>query len=166
MHLCRHQRTKRRALDPQGRPNFGLLQNAGTNGAPVVFFAFDILSLAGRSVRLLPLAQRQQLLRDALHTSELVQLSESFTISAERMIAMVREHGLEDVIAKRLDSRYEAEKRSGSWQRMRVNLSQEFVVGGFTPGSDGFDSLVIGFYREAPPLTAAQRAALPKSRRQ
>jgi bifunctional non-homologous end joining protein LigD len=70
------------------------------------------------------------------------------------------------VIAKRLDSRYEAGRRSGAWQKMRVNLEQEFVVGGFTPGTYGFDSLVIGFYRDAPPLTSAQRAALPKSRRQ
>jgi bifunctional non-homologous end joining protein LigD len=29
---------------------------------------------------------------------------------------------------------------------MRLNLGQEFVIGGFTPGTMGFDSLVIGFY--------------------
>jgi bifunctional non-homologous end joining protein LigD len=76
------------------------------------------------------------------------------------MVAMVREHRLEGVIAKRLDSRYEAGRRSGAWAKMRVNLSQEFVVGGLTPGSIGFDSLVIGFYRPKP------RASLPPSRRQ
>jgi bifunctional non-homologous end joining protein LigD len=29
---------------------------------------------------------------------------------------------------------------------MRINLGQEFVIGGFTPGSNGFDALVVGFY--------------------
>jgi bifunctional non-homologous end joining protein LigD len=80
------------ALDPQGRPNFNLIQNVGSKGAPVVFFAFDVLTLAGRGVRMLPLRERQQLLRDVLRTSDLVQLSESFSVPAERMIAMVREH--------------------------------------------------------------------------
>jgi ATP-dependent DNA ligase len=28
-----------------------------------------------------------------------------------------------------------------------VNLGQEFVVGGYTPGSNGFDPLIVGFYR-------------------
>jgi hypothetical protein len=59
------------ALDAQGRPDFQSIQNSKTSGSPVVFFAFDLLVLAGRDVRMLPLAQRQRLLRDALRTSDL-----------------------------------------------------------------------------------------------
>src|ERR1700761_7668358 len=33
------------AMDAQGRPQFQLLQNSRSSGAPVVFFAFDILML-------------------------------------------------------------------------------------------------------------------------
>ena len=29
---------------------------------------------------------------------------------------------------------------------MRLNVGQEFVIGGFTPGSHGVDALVVGFY--------------------
>jgi ATP-dependent DNA ligase len=50
------------------------------------------------------------------------------------------------VVAKRADSVYEAGKRSGAWSKYRVNLGQEFVVGGYTPGNP-FDALIIGFYR-------------------
>ncbi len=39
------------------------------------------------------------------------------------------------MVAKRLDSRYEAGLRSGAWQKMRVNRGQEFVIGGYTVGS-------------------------------
>ena len=76
-----------------------------------------------------------------------MQLSESFTIPAAQMLALVREHGLEGVVAKRLSSRYEQGARSGAWTKLRLNLGQEFVIGGYTPGTHGFDAVVIGFYR-------------------
>lgn len=47
------------------------------------------------------------------------------------MLAAVKQQGLEDVIAKRKDSLYEAGKRSGAWVKHRVNSGQEFVVGGY-----------------------------------
>ena len=43
--------------------------------------------------------------------------------------------GLEGVIAKRRDSVYEPGERSGAWQKIKLELSQEFVVGGYRPGS-------------------------------
>ena len=91
------------ALDAQGRPDFQSIQNSRSSGASVVFFAFDILMLAGRDVRMLPLLDRRQLLRDALRTSDLVQVSESFSIPAAQMIALAREHGLEGVVAKQAE---------------------------------------------------------------
>ena len=78
-------------------------------------------------------------------TSDTVQLSESFQVP--QMLALVREHGLEGVVAKRLSSCYERGKRSGAWLKVRVELAQEFVVGGYTSGTHGFDALLLGFYR-------------------
>ena len=43
-------------------------------------------------------------------------------------------------------SRYEAGLRSGTWQKMRVNRGQEFVIGGCTIGTKTFDALVFGYY--------------------
>ena len=60
---------------------------------------------------------------------------------------MVRTRRSEGIIAKRSDSIYQPGKRSGLWCKHRVNLGQEFVIGGYVPGTHGFDSLVIGFYR-------------------
>lgn len=37
------------------------------------------------------------------------------------VIASVRAAGLEGLMAKRLDSRYEPGQRSGTWQKMRIN---------------------------------------------
>lgn len=62
------------------------------------------------------------------------------------MIKAVREQGLEGLVAKRLDSIYEPGKRSGAWQKMRVNRGQEFVIGGYTAGGSYFDALIFGYY--------------------
>jgi hypothetical protein len=37
--------------------------------------------------------------------------------------------------------------RTGLWTKHRINLGQEFVIGGYTPGTHGFDALIVGFYR-------------------
>ena len=63
------------------------------------------------------------------------------------MLAAVRQQGLEGVVGKRKDGLYEPGKRTGSWTKLRINRGQEFVVGGFTPGVHGLDSVIVGYYR-------------------
>lgn len=156
------------ALDPQGRPSFSLIQNSRSSGAPVVFFGLDLLMLAGRDLRLLPLKERQQLLRDMLRPSELVQVSESFQVPAAQMISLAQQYGLEGVVAKRLSSRYESGRRSGAWQKLCLVQAQEFVVGGFVPGTHGIDALLIGLYKgRSLHYCASVRAGfVPTSRRE
>ena len=62
------------------------------------------------------------------------------------MIQSVKAQGLEGLVAKRRDSKYEPGLRSGAWQKMRVNQGQEFVIAGYTPSPKNFDALVIGYY--------------------
>jgi ATP-dependent DNA ligase len=52
---------------------------------------------------------------------------------------------LEGIIAKRKDSYYEPGKRNGAWVKYKINQSQEFVIGGYTPGHP-FDALIVGCY--------------------
>ena len=67
-----------------------------------------------------------------------------------------------------LSSRYEQGARSGAWTKLRLNLGQEFVIGGYTPGTHGFDAVVIGFYRGKDLHFCAKVRAgfVPVSRRQ
>jgi bifunctional non-homologous end joining protein LigD len=68
----------------------------------------------------------------------------------------VKAQGLEGLVAKRGDSRYEPGERSGAWQKMRVNRGQEFVIGGYTVGGSTFDALVFGFYEDGKLIYAAR----------
>ena len=108
------------ALDASGKPSFGLIQNSATSGASFVFFAFDLLQLAGTDLTRKPLVERQGHLRKALKEDNTVQLSQGFRIPAKQMLEMVRSHGLEGVVAKKLSSLYEPGRRSGAWSKMRV----------------------------------------------
>ena len=42
---------------------------------------------------------------------------------------------------------YEKWKRTGASTKVRVELSQELVIGGYTPGIHGFYAVLVGFYR-------------------
>lgn len=50
------------ALDDDGRPSFNILQNYGSSKAPVLYFVFDVMVLAGRVVMHEPLEARRELL--------------------------------------------------------------------------------------------------------
>ena len=58
--------------------------------------------------------------------------------------------GLEGMVAKRRDSRYQPGARSPSWLKVKEVQDQELVVGGYTPGtgyrSKTFGALVLGYY--------------------
>lgn len=135
------------ALYSNGKPSLSLIQNSATSGATFVFFAFDLLALAGADLTRKPLSERQGLLQKALKQDDTVQVSQGFTIPAAQMLEMVRSHGLEGVVAKKLSSFYEPGRRSGAWSKMRVELSQELVIGGYTPGTHGIDAVLTGFYK-------------------
>jgi bifunctional non-homologous end joining protein LigD len=138
------------ALDEAGRPSFTALQNFGSGTASVFYYVFDVLVLAGCDVMAQPLSARRELLeRDVLpYLAEPVRHSPVLDATLPDLIAAVRAQGLEGLVAKRLDSRYEPGQRSGAWQKMRVNRGQEFVIGGYTPGPHTFDALIFGYYQD------------------
>jgi DNA ligase D-like protein (predicted ligase) len=156
------------ALDDNGRSDFNLLQNFRSAELKIHFFVFDILVLRGKVLTDLPLAERREILNKTIVANDHVTLSAVDDRSAAHMLQFVKSHGLEGVIAKRSDSVYEAGKRTGAWSKHRINLGQEFVVGGYTPGGNGFDALIVGFYRGKDLIYAARVRAgfVPATRRE
>ena len=62
------------------------------------------------------------------------------------VIEAVQALGLEGVIAKRRSSRYTPGERGSGWLKLKLDKQQEFVVGGYRPGPDGVDALLVGYY--------------------
>lgn len=135
------------ALDENGRSSFSLIQSFRSQAANIYYYAFDILCLKNRDLMQRPLADRRAWLEQTLHTpAEHVRLSEYANSFAE-MMRQVRERNLEGIVAKLRTSLYEPGERSGAWIKHRVNRGQEFVIGGYMPGTHGLDALLVGFYR-------------------
>src|SRR5277367_1756007 len=155
------------ALDEDVRSDFILLHNFRSAESKIHYYVFDVLALKGKDVSTLPLAERRKLLAKALKPNEHISTSPAEAGSSAKILSFVKKHGLEGVVAKRLDSPYEPGKRSGAWCKYRINLGQEFVVGGYMPGNP-FDALIVGFYRGKDLLFAARVRAgfVPATRRE
>jgi DNA ligase D-like protein (predicted ligase) len=136
------------AFDDDGRPSFNALQNYGSAPAPVVYYVFDVMVLAGRDVMREPLEKRRELLQQKVlpKLSEPVRYTSSLDADLPVLVQSVKEQGFEGLVAKRRNSVYEPGLRTGAWMKMRVNRGQEFVIGGYTRGTRTFDALIFGYY--------------------
>ena len=138
----------------QGRPDFGLLQNAFDNErtGDIVYYLFDIPYHAGRDLRQVPLEQRRAVLQAVLEksSSDTVRFSPALDAPPNEIIAAACRKGLEGIIGKRRDAPYSS-RRNRDWIKLKCGLRQEFVIGGYTDpqGSrTGFGSLLLGTYDE------------------
>lgn len=139
----------------QQRMNLSSADEAGilARRAPVTYLAFDLLALNGHPLLDLPYRERRGLLDELGLNGRRWQTPPSFTEEAGAdVLAASRSQHMEGVIAKRLASRYEAGRRSGSWIKVKNLRRQEAVVGGWRPGERGrtgqIGSLLIGVYDE------------------
>jgi bifunctional non-homologous end joining protein LigD len=134
------------AFTDDGRPSFGRLARGE---GPVMFVAFDLLALNGHDTTALPLEQRRRLLDELLEPGDRWTVSPQYD-DGEALARATAAQGLEGVMAKRRDSRYVPGKRSPSWRKVKHRLRQEFVIGGWSPGSGNrtttFGSLALGVY--------------------
>jgi len=129
-----------------GRPSFAQLQQRMhvTSAAqaarlsaqiPVSYLIFDVLHVDGHPLLDLPYAQRRELLEALDLNGASWQVPPSFTgYSAADVLGVSREHGLEGIVAKRLDSPYQPGRRSPDWRKVKNVLRQEVVVGGWRRG--------------------------------
>jgi bifunctional non-homologous end joining protein LigD len=136
------------ALDENGCPSFQALQHRGPGAKrQIVFFAFDLLHFDGEDLTGLPRDERREKLRSVVEGSGAL-LSAELPWTTAQIVTAVRRLGLGGVIAKKRVSSYEPGGRSGEWVKLKLDRQQEFVVGGYRPGLDGVDALLIGVYEK------------------
>lgn len=114
-------------------------------GGKVSYHVFDIMWLDGRDLTKLPLEERLALLQQLPLAGPLERVE---PVTDESPWERAEREGWEGVIAKRRDSEYE-HRRSRNWLKMKCELSQRFVVGGFTDPQGkrvGLGALLIGHY--------------------
>ncbi len=147
------------ALDPQGRPDFGLLQrrmnlvNASeiareARRTPVRLYLFDALQVDGQALVDRPLSERREMLeRVAMRAGESVMVPPVFD-HIDATLAAAEEHNLEGIIVKDPRSIYRAGQRSEEWLKVKITRTADVVIGGIRrkEGARGatFSSLLLG----------------------
>ncbi|MDG9719861.1 ATP-dependent DNA ligase [Streptomyces sp. DH24] len=134
------------ALDEQGRADFQLLQSrmglahAPARAArlaartPVHLVLFDVMHLGGRSLLRLPYTRRRAALDRLALRGPHWSTPAALVGHGEQALRATREHGLEGLVCKRLDSVYEPGVRSRAWLKIRNMRSEDVLVGGWLPG--------------------------------
>jgi len=144
------------ALNPEGKPDFQLLQNAaGFRPGPrrpekpvFIFYAFDLLYCNGRDLSNEPLLDRKRLLSQIIDGQGRIRFSDHVEGKGRLLFQQVREQGLEGIIAKDGLSKY-VQRRSKLWLKIKSAKTMDAVIGGYT-GRRGsrshFGALILGLY--------------------
>lgn len=138
-------------INEKGISNFGALQNwRSESDGELVLYVFDLLWYEGKNLMLLPLVDRQAILKEIFpEGDDLIRLSQVFTANGNEFFHAAQELGLEGIMAKKASSKYTSDLRSKEWLKIKVHKRQEVVIGGYTLNEGSgkkFSSLLLGVY--------------------
>ncbi len=129
------------AMDAHGRPSFSRLQQRmhvdkaaalkARLNVRINYYLFDVLYLNGTTLLDQTYAQRRELLERLGVAHPFTRVPPSYRGEGQDILTVARQHGLEGIMCKRLDSPYLPGRRSGDWRKVKVVNSREFVIGGF-----------------------------------
>ena len=120
-----------------------------SRAAKPLYYVFDLPYLNGYDLRNAPLEERKRLLREIVGDgSSVIRYSDHVEGNGPSFFDQACKLGLEGIISKRADSKYQA-VRGRAWQKVKCQLRQEFVIGGYTDpqgARSGFGALLLGVY--------------------
>jgi bifunctional non-homologous end joining protein LigD len=112
---------------------------------PVSFVIFDLLRLGGDDTMPLPYTERRRRLDGLGLTGPHWRPSPYHVGDFEPLFAATRRHGLEGLVAKRLDSQYRPGQRSRAWLKLKHRQQERFEVVGWRRDPGGaVASILIG----------------------
>jgi DNA ligase D-like protein (predicted ligase) len=145
---------------PDGRTAFNLIQNATDTGqGSLVFFLFDLLHLDGENLTALPLIERKTRLEPLLNGApDCLRYNDHQIGHGPAFHRLACEHGVEGIVSKRTNGRYESDRRS--WLKVKCLNREEFVVVGWSDPEGSrhrIGALLLGYYTPEGKLIYAGR---------
>ena len=134
---------------PDGRTAFNLIQNASDTGeGRLVFFLFDLLFMGAEDLLPVPLVERKERLASLLAGAPTgLQYNDHQIGRGPAFYQLACDHGLEGIVSKRINGRYEADRRS--WLKTKCLNREEFVVVGWSDPEGRrhrIGSLLLGYF--------------------
>jgi DNA ligase D-like protein (predicted ligase) len=148
-------------VDDAGLPSFAFIQAAtdGEREVRLVYYAFDLLHLAGWDVSNLPLLERKALLEPLVANKPGLQFNGHDTGEGEVILKHAGKLGFEGVVSKTIDAPYAPGNR-GLWRKAKALNRQEFVVVGWSDPEGSrphLGALLLGYYTDDGKLIYAGR---------
>ena len=112
-----------------------------------------MMHLDGADWRGRPLTERKQQLASLIPTAagSPLRFSANLQGTPSNIMAEIKAHGFEGVVAKRADAPYEAGQRTGAWVKVKCVNAQEFVIGGYTAPKgtrSRFGAILVGYHTQ------------------
>jgi bifunctional non-homologous end joining protein LigD len=142
------------AVGGDGLPTFAGLTDAlsAKRTGGLVYYVFDLIADDTESLIPYPLFTRKKALKIIIKKlkrgdRERVVYVDHHQGDGKAMHEAACKMGLEGIVSKRIDGRYQPDDRSGIWCKAKCRASQELVVGGWKTTGSAFRSLIVGAYR-------------------
>ncbi|HSD56317.1 MAG TPA: DNA polymerase ligase N-terminal domain-containing protein, partial [Candidatus Saccharimonadales bacterium] len=139
-------------VDEDGVAHFEWLQNWNRDQQGTLhYYIFDILWLDGHDVRDMPLLERKRLLQSAMPTNDVLRFSDDIQGEGMHLFKEMQKRGMEGMVAKHANSSYREQDRGRNWLKVKTQLRQEVVIGGYTEPRGGrkyLGSLLVGVYED------------------
>ncbi|WP_071394528.1 DNA ligase D [Bacillus tuaregi] len=144
------------ALDEKGNPSFHqVMRRDGLrkmnriplvkHEVPIFYMIFDILYYNGSWIHDRPLKERLSILHDCVRPHAHVQLvpSQEDTVALWKV---AKEHHLEGIVCKNLNSSYTIDGKDASWQKVKNYQDTIAVIAGVTYRAEVVNSVLLGLY--------------------
>jgi bifunctional non-homologous end joining protein LigD len=111
---------------PDGRTAFNLIQNATDTGQGVlIFFLFYLLFLDGENLMALPLVERKARLASLLNGApDCLRYNDHQIAHGPAFHRLACEHGVEGIVSKRTNGRYEPDRRRRTWLKTKCLIEK------------------------------------------
>ena len=113
---------------------------------PASIIAYDILYYKNKEITMLPLMERKKYLNEVIIENNLVSVSRYVENHGIMLFNLVKEKGLEGIVAKRKDSLYWPGNRSKDWIKCKIMASDDCIICGYIPKENNMTSLILGQY--------------------
>ncbi|MDI3481662.1 MAG: bifunctional non-ous end joining protein LigD [Tepidanaerobacteraceae bacterium] len=115
---------------------------------PVTYVVFDILFLDGIEFTGIAFQARNDMLKSLIPPADPVVAAETFFATGTALFDVVKQHGLEGIVAKRLDSLYEIGKKSKKWLKIKNKRLIDATIGGYLAEGRKIRSLLLGIFQD------------------
>ena len=146
------------ALDTRGNPSFHeVMKRDGIRRVervekvrqevPIFYMIFDIIYVNGKWIHDHPLEERLKVLHETIRPNPTIQLV-PVEKDGEALFEVVKQHGLEGIVCKNLNSKYAINAKNSNWLKVKNYRDVIAVIGGVTYRDGIVNSMLLGLYDE------------------